>query len=173
MNSSSERTRTLVCRWGGFTLLLLLMAVLETVPGFLNIFGIKPLFIVPLALAVAVREDEFNAAFFGAVCGLVWDWVAARYVGGFALELALICLLTSVLTRVYLRVSTFNFCLITAACCWLVCSLDFLFSYEMAGYGHGPERYFFYVIPMVLYSAALSPLAYLTAGFIADRFVLE
>lgn len=173
MNSSSERTRTLVCRWGSYILLLLLMAVLETVPGFLNIFGIKPLFIMPLALAVAVHEDEFNAAFFGALCGLVWDWTAARYVGGFALELAVICLLTSMLTRIYLRVSTFNFCLIAAGCCWAACSLDFLFSYEMAGYGHGVERYFFYLVPMVLYSAALSPLSYLCAGAVANRFVLE
>lgn len=173
MNSSRERVRTLACRWGSYTLLLLLAAVIETIPGFLSLWGIKPLFILPLALAVSVREDELDAAFFGALCGLVWDWTAARYVGGFALELAVICLLTSMLTRVFLRVSTFNFCLITAGCGWLACSLDFLFGYTMAGYEHGAERYFFYLIPMVLYSAALSPLQYLCAGKIADRFAME
>ncbi len=173
MNSSRERFRTLVCRWGGFTLLFLLMTILETTPGLLRIGSIKPLFILPAALAVAVQEDELNAAFFGAACGLVWDWTAARYAGGFAIEFALVCLLTSMLTRVYLRLNTFSFCLISAGGCWLICSLDFLFSYQMAGFGHGAERYFFYIIPMVIYSAVLSPLSYVCARGIANRFVLE
>ena len=97
----------------------------------------------------------------------------ARYAGGFAIEFALVCLLTSMLTRVYLRLNTFSFCLISAGGCWLICSLDFLFSYQMAGFGHGAERYFFYIIPMVIYSAVLSPLSYVCARGIANRFVLE
>lgn len=173
MNSSIGRTCTLLLRWGSYTVLLLLAAVLETIPGFMNLFEIKPLFILPLALAVSVHEDELNAAFFGTACGLVWDWTAARYAGGFALELAAVCLLISLLTRVFLQIGLFNFCLITAGCCLVVCSLDFVFNFIMVGYGHIARRYFFYILPMVFYSAAISPLEFLTINAVSKYFSLE
>ena len=49
------------------------------------------LWLLPLALSVAVFEGEFAGAVFGAVCGLMWDWLAGRTVGMLALELLLLC----------------------------------------------------------------------------------
>ncbi len=62
-------------------------------PGLLQLGQAKPLFILPLCLAVAVYEGEFAGALFGAVSGLLWDYTAGRTVGMLALELLLLCFL--------------------------------------------------------------------------------
>ena len=63
----------------------------------------KPLWLLPLALAVAVFEGEFAGAVFGAVCGLMWDWLAGRTVGMLALELLLLCFAVSAVMQLLLQ----------------------------------------------------------------------
>ena len=77
------------CTSGDCTSLLLLgCTVLQTVPGVSLCWGRpSPVLLLPLALAVAVCEDEFSGALFGAVCGLMWDYTAGRTVGLLALTL--------------------------------------------------------------------------------------
>ena len=107
----------------------------------------KPLFILPLCLAVAVYEGEFAGALFGAVSGLLWDYTAGRTVGMLALELLLLCFALSVLVQVYLQGSTWNFALISTGTALVVLSLDWLFFYYMPGYSGAVERYLWFVLP--------------------------
>ena len=85
MESRRKRRRSQLYKWGLYALLLLGCTVLQTVPGFLLIGQARPVFLLPLALAVAVCEDEFSGALFGAVCGLMWDYTAGRTAGLLAL----------------------------------------------------------------------------------------
>ena len=107
----------------------------------------KPLFILPLCLAVAVYEGEFAGALFGAVCGLLWDYTAGRTVGMLALELLLMCFALSVLVQLYLQGSTWNFALISMVTAALVLSLDWLFFYYMPGYSWAGSRWLTFVLP--------------------------
>ena len=59
MESRRKRRRSQLYKWGLYALLLLGCTVLQTVPGFLLIGQARPVFLLPLALAVAVCEDEF------------------------------------------------------------------------------------------------------------------
>ena len=87
MESRRKRSRGQIVKWICYALLGLLCAVLQTTPGLFQFGTAKPLWLLPLALAVAVFEGEFAGAVFGAVCGLMWDWLAGRTVGMLALEL--------------------------------------------------------------------------------------
>ena len=87
MESRRKRSRGQIVKWICYALLGLLCAVLQTAPGLFQFGAAKPLWLLPLALAVAVFEGEFAGAVFGAVCGLMWDWLAGRTVGMLALEL--------------------------------------------------------------------------------------
>ena len=62
MESRRKRRRSQLYKWGLYVLLLLACTVLQTIPGFLQFGQAKPVFLLPLALAVAVCEDEFSGA---------------------------------------------------------------------------------------------------------------
>ena len=73
----------------------------------------------------------------------------------------------------YLRVNTVNFILVNAACCLLVTGMDFLFYYLMPSYPGAAGRFLTQVLPMVIYTAALSPLSMMAVRWVAGRFVPE
>ena len=81
MESRRKRKSSQIFKWVCYTLLMLLCTVLQTMPGLFQLGAAKPLYLLPLALAVSVFEGEFAGAIFGAVCGLMWDYTAGRTVG--------------------------------------------------------------------------------------------
>ena len=147
MESRRMRSRSQFLKWGCYVLGLFVCAALQTTPGLFRLGQAKPLFLLPLCLAVAVYEGEFSGALFGAVCGLLWDYTAGRTVGMLALELLLLCFGLSVLVQLYLQGSTWNFALLSMAAAALVLSLDWLFFYYMPGYSGAVERYLWFVLP--------------------------
>ena len=91
MESRRMRSRSQILKWVCYAVALFVCAALQTTPGLLQLGQAKPLFILPLCLAVAVYEGEFAGALFGAVSGLLWDYTAGRTMGMLALELLLLC----------------------------------------------------------------------------------
>lgn len=125
-----------------------------------------------MCLAVAVCEDEFYGALFAAVGGLLWDYTAGRTVGLLAIGLLTLAFFASVLVQLYLKRSRLNFFLLNLAAGLLLLSADFLFFYLMRGYAAPGWRYLLVVLPEVLVSAALSPLALMLVARIHDTFAL-
>lgn len=152
MESRRKRSRGQIVKWICYALLGLLCAVLQTTPGLFQLGAAKPLWLLPLALAVAVFEGEFAGVVFGAVCGLMWDWLAGRTVGMLALELLLLCFAVSAVMQLYFKNSAANFALIASAAALLVLTLDWLFFYYMPGYSGAASRWLWFVLP----TAALS-----------------
>ncbi len=173
MESRRKRRRSQLCKWGLYLLLLLLCTVLQTVPGFLQLGQAKPVFLLPLGLAVAVCEDEFSGALFGAVCGLMWDYTAGRTVGLLAIALMGLSFAVSVMVQLYLKLSVLNFTLVSTAAVWLVLSSDFLFYYAMPGYGNMLARYLNYVPLTVLMSALLSAPLFAAVRRISEAFAID
>ena len=152
MESRRMRSRSQILKWICYVLALFVCAALQTTPGLFQLGQAKPLYLLPLCLAVAVYEGEFAGALFGAVCGLLWDYTAGRTVGMLGLELLLLGLVISVLVQLYLQGSTWNFALISMVTAALVLSLDWLFFYYMPGYSWALDRWLTFVLP----SAALT-----------------
>lgn len=173
VTSRRKRNLTLLAKWACYFLILLIAATLQSLPGFLSIFGVRPLFILPVCLAVAIYEGEYPGALLAVAGGFLWDWTASRVSGLMALGLMVVCFAAAVVVELYLRVNTVNFVLVNAACCLLVTGMDFLFYYLMPGYPGVTQRFLTYVLPMVLYTAALSPLAMMAVRRVAGHFVPE
>ena len=98
------------------------------------------------------RQSRSGCCRFGAVCGLMWDWLAGRTVGMLALELLLLCFAVSAVMQLYFKNSAANFALIASAAALLVLTLDWLFFYYMPGYSGAASRWLWFVLP----TAALS-----------------
>ena len=92
MESRRKRKSSQIFKWVCYTLLMLLCTVLQTMPGLFQLGAAKPLYLLPLALAVSVFEGEFAGAIFGAVCGLMGcavlvlacDWLFFYYMPGYS-----------------------------------------------------------------------------------------
>ena len=65
MESRRMRSRSQILKWVCYAVALFVCAALQTTPGLLQLGQAKPLFILPLCLAVAVYEGEFAGALFG------------------------------------------------------------------------------------------------------------
>ena len=173
MESRRKRRRSQLYKWGLYVLMLLAGTVLQTVPGFLCIGQARPVFLLPLALAVAVCEDEFSGALFGAVCGLMWDYTAGRTAGLLALTVMGLSFAVSVACQLYLKLTRLNFALISAGAVWLVLSGDFLFYYAMPGYSDMAGRYLAYVPLSVLLSGLLAVPLYCAAAWVSETFHID
>ena len=173
MESRRKRSRGQIVKWICYALLGLLCAVLQTTPGLFQFGAVKPLWLLPLALAVAVFEGEFAGAVFGAVCGLMWDWLAGRTVGMLALELLLLCFALSVLVQVYLQGSTWNFALISTGTALVVLSLDWLFFYYMPGYSWALSRWLTFVLPSAMMTLVPSLMLFSLVRHIYSAFKID
>ena len=166
-----KRTMRLVAKHGCFVLALLLAYVLQTMPGFLSFFGVKPVFLVPLALCIAAYEGAFAGAIYGALAGLLWDIAAGRVTGFFAILLMICCFLVSVAVSMYLRNTVLNLSLLSAGALLLLCTIDFMFSYLLRGYAGLAHLYFFKLLPIVVFSAFLTFAPWLLARKIFKAFI--
>ena len=98
-----KRTLILVAKQLCYALLLFAAYVLQTTPGFLTFFGVKPVLLVPTAICIAVLEGVFPGALWGAAAGLLWDIASGRTGGFFAIQLMVLCFCCAALVALYLR----------------------------------------------------------------------
>lgn len=173
MESRRMRSRSQILKWVCYAVALFVCAALQTTPGLLQLGQAKPLFILPLCLAVAVYEGEFAGALFGAVSGLLWDYTAGRTVGMLALELLLLCFGVSVLVQLYLQVNPGNFAAVNTITALLVLSLDWLFFYYMPGYAGAALRYIAFVLPSAVLTLPSALLAFWLVQRIHDGFRID
>ena len=131
MESRRKRSRSQMLKWGCYILLLVVCTVVQTTPGLFQFGAAKPLWLLPLGLAVSALEGEFAGAIFGAVCGLMWDYTAGRTVGMLALEMMILCFGVSVIVQLYLKDTPSNFVLLAVGGALLVLAADWLFFYYM------------------------------------------
>ena len=128
MESRRKRSRSQILKWCCYVLGLFVCAALQTMPGLFQFGAAKPLWLLPLCLAVSAAEGEFAGAIFGAVCGLMWDYTAGRTVGMLALELMILCFGVSVVVQLYLKDTPSNFVLLAVVCCRCCCFIGVTFS---------------------------------------------
>lgn len=173
MESKRQRRLRLTAKWAAYSLMLLVAATLQTLPGRFTIGGAKPIFILPLCLAVALFEGEYAGALFGAVCGLLWDYTAGRTVGMLALEMMLLCFAVGVLVQLYLQSAPGNFAVISAAAALLVLSCDWLFFYRMPGYSGSAQRYLWFVLPSAALTIPASLVEFAIVRHIYNKFKID
>lgn len=149
-------------RYLAFSLELLVLFMLQQTPGFFpEIYGAKPLLLIPGAVTIAMWEEETPAMVFGVFAGLLMDFGFGGALGISALGLGLLCYIVSALTKTVLQIH-FITSLITAV--WTVAVLvllTWLTRYVMAGYAHQSYALLHRYLPIYLYTLLLFPLIYL------------
>jgi rod shape-determining protein MreD len=92
-----------------YSLLVILLYVLQATPDLMpELFGSKPLLLLPLALAISSVEKEVPSLVFGAVCGGLTDLATGSGIGYFAIILTLICYFESHVFSTYFVPNIFS-----------------------------------------------------------------
>lgn len=173
MESRRKRSRSQMLKWGCYILLLVVCTVVQTTPGLFQFGAAKPLWLLPLGLAVSALEGEFAGAIFGAVCGLMWDYTAGRTVGMLALELMALSFLLSAVVQLYLQNTPQNFAALAGGAALLVLACDWLFFYYMPGYSGALERLVWFVLPSAVLTLPVSLPIYWAARRISTEFKID
>ena len=129
----------------------------------------QPVLIIPLAIAVAMRESEVKAALFGAVCGLVIDIACGKLFGFSGIWLLPGCLGASLLVSNLIKVNLLNFLWVNAVVCAIMAASDYFFRYALWNMDNAHYVLTGFIIPSHLSAVVLSPLIYLSVKFISEK----
>ena len=162
-------TKNLV-KWILYSVILFVFTVIQTTPGLLQINGVKPVLILPLAVFVAVFEGETGGFCFAVAAGIVWDSVSDKPLGFSAILLAVCCVIIALLVIFFVKASILNCCILCLAAVCVYCFFDFLFFYAIWGAGGLMSVLLTHFLPMIIYTTVISPLVFLLVRVIASKY---
>ncbi len=163
-----------VLRYLAFFLEIILCYIIQTTPGLtLEVFGGRPVPLIPLAIAFAAFEEEIPAIFFGVICGLLSDSGYSGPVGYYAITLAVLCYTVSVLMANYIHTNLLTVMIISTLSIPLIIAGQFLMFYIAAGYQNAVEYFTAHYISRIIYTWAFVPVVFWINRFIAARTAAE
>lgn len=167
----TQQTKIKVKRYTIFTLIILCAHLLQnSLMIFPEIFGIRPILLISVAVCIAMFEGEFIGAVFGLVAGALWDTVTVTADGYNALYLAVACAVCGFLLRVFMRNNIITYIMINAAVIGFYCITYVLFFIAARGIDGAGEIFVRYYFPMVIYSLLLAPLWYFIIRGVSKKF---
>ena len=156
-----ELYRWYILKYGAYAMMALLLFRLQSIPGLLEIGGVRPLPLAALAVLVATMERELPGVLFCIFCGYLCDLYTVAPMGYYMFFLTVLGLICGLVIRNYLQPSLsilVGAVLITAFFCRVVL---FLFRYSLAGVAGAAPVLLRYDLPHAVYSAVLAvPLYY-------------
>ena len=156
-----ELYRWYILKYGAYALMALLLFRLQSIPGLLEIGGVRPLPLAALAVLVATMERELPGVLFCIFCVYLCDLYTVAPMGYYMFFLTVLGLICGLVIRNYLQPSLSILAgavLITAFFCRVVL---FLFRYSLAGVAGAAPVLLRYDLPHAVYSAVLAvPLYY-------------
>lgn len=148
-------------KWLAYILELLIIFTVQNAPGLLPSFlGVKPLLLVIFAVSIAMFEGDVVGLWFGIIAGFLMDLSASTVFGFYTLFVMIICYICGTLV-IYLMRNNLVSSLVLGALAVLALGLvQWLFQFAI--WGDSGTWYFLYgvLLPRVIYSAAIMPLAF-------------
>lgn len=134
-----------------------------------EIFGSKPLLLLPVAFAIASLENEIPCAVIGAVCGILTDLGTGGRVGYFAILMTLICFFEAYIMKRYIVPGAVTAAVFSGgATVFLVC-VYFLIFFVMAGVENSGVYFVNHYISRIVYTLALTVPFYYLNRFLHRR----
>ena len=155
-----RKNKKTALKWSIYILLLLLFCGFQSAPGLFAVWGIKPVLVLPIAVAVALFEREALTGAFGLTAGFLWDLSAGKLFGFYGMMLMLLCVAVTLLSMYCIRVNLANFILCCLAVSLLCGIWNFLFYDLLWGY-EGVWLFAWKMLLQTVYTTALGVPVYL------------
>lgn len=132
--------------------------------------GTLPLLLIPCAVCYSVREDPFNSALFGCVCGLLNDSAQGTLIGFNAILLMWSSLFVSLLFHYILREHIVNFIWLDLTVILIQSLLHYLFFYQIWGYDVSGLVFREIFLPEMIYTNISGAVMFWLTGVISRNF---
>ncbi|MCI9405352.1 MAG: hypothetical protein HFK04_00330 [Oscillospiraceae bacterium] len=140
-----------------YSLLLVIFYAMQTTAGVFSFFGVRPLWVVPIAVSIAMCENILPAAVFGAVSGLLCDLGSQALFGFNGLVMLCGCTAIALLSFFLVKVSWKSALLLGGGLAAIRALVEFFFFYLIWGYENIQLVFIHFVFPTFLYTALLTP----------------
>lgn len=157
-------------KWLLYIITLFLAFILQTTVGLFQIFGVKPILILPVMIYISMFEGELAGAIIGIVGGLFWDTAADKLLGFNAIIMMLVCISVALLVMYLIRVNVWNAVLFVFAGALLQGLIDFFFYYLIWDYDYSYLILWKKILPTVIYTTLISPLIFFVIRKISYTF---
>ncbi len=140
-----------------YTLLMIVFYAVQTTAGAFSFFGVRPLWVIPLAVAVAMCENILPAALFGALSGLLCDLGSQALFGFNGLLMLCGCTAIALLSLFLVKVNWKSALLLGGGLAAIRALLEFFFFYFIWGYAEIQLVFIHSVLPSFIYTVILTP----------------
>ena len=144
--------------------------ILQGIPGFLQIFGIKPVFIIPFCINLAMLEEDGYTLIVYVIAGLLMELSAGRIVGMYTIPIIIACTICTIIVKFVFQPNYRNTVAMSFICTFVILALDFFFSYILPGHKGVFVLFLKTVVLASCYSVAFSIPYYKIISAILNRF---
>lgn len=156
-------------KYGSYVLILFFSYILQATPG-VELFGIKPMLVLPACVCIAFLEDEFASGLLGVFAGIFCDFSSDTVFGFNALLFLLFCVGAGLAAEYVVRRNFINVMLFSLAVVFLRAGLEFAFSFALYRY-EGAGAYFYTVMgPEIVLTSLFTPLYYFLTKLVHHWF---
>ena len=152
-----------------YIFILFVLYAMQTTAGAFSFFGIRPIWVLPFAVAISMCEDVVSAAVFGSLSGLLCDLGSQALFGFNGLLVLCGCVTISLLSFFLIKVNWKSASLLGGALAVVRALLEFFFFYLIWGYENIQLVFIHSVLPMLVYTTALMPLFLLLVRKIKEK----
>ena len=165
------QTKVKTKRYLVYALIILLAHVLQNIiPIFPEMFSVRPLLLVSVAVCISMFEGEIIGALAGILSGMLWDTVTVTADGYNALYLMLACAICGVLLRVFMRNNIVTYMIMNSAITLIYLISYVLFFVSARGIDDAGRIFFRYYLIMGIYSVLLTPVWYVFIRSVYRKF---
>lgn len=151
-------------------LVVFVLFILQGTPGFLSVFGVKPVFLIPFCINLAMLEEENYTLIVYVMAGLLFELSAGRIVGLYTIPLIIACAISMIMVKFIFQPNYRNSMAMSFISTFVILSLDFFFNYIIQGHKGIFIIYFKTVVLCSIYSTLFSVLYYKIISAIKARF---
>lgn len=153
--------RKKILRFVSYGLEIMVFYILQGVPDLLpEIFGGRPIFLIPVAITIACFEDEIPAMAFGIACGAMMDFGTGTSIGFYTIVLTILCYFVGYITDYYFNTKLLSALIIAVIAVPAVISLNFLITYVLKGYDGAGYYYLHHTLATIGYTFVTVPVFY-------------
>jgi rod shape-determining protein MreD len=148
-------------KWVAYALEMVIIFILQNTPGLIPSFlGQKPMLLVIFAVSIAIFEGDVAGVSFGIAAGALMDLTASSVFGFYTLIMMLVGYAAGICVIYLMRNNLVSCIVLSTAGVFFLSFVQWLF--EFAIWGDAGTWYFLYgvILPRMIYSAALTPVAY-------------
>lgn len=144
--------------------------ILQGTPGFFEILGVKPVFIIPFCINLAMLEEEQYALIVYVAGGMLMELSAGRIVGFYTIPILIACTISGIMVKYIFKANYRNTIGFSFACTIIILTVDFFFSYVL----QGDSNLIIYLKTVAfssVYSAVFSPAYFKVISRIQRKFI--